>query len=378
MTPISREFQVFAKPVGALCNLSCSYCYYLDKLELHKKNESAKMPEHLLEKYIIQHIESTTEDVILFSWHGGEPTLAGLDYFKKIVELQKKHIDRAKTIVNGIQTNGTLLDDKWCEFFQKENFIVGISIDGPEHLHNKHRVTNTGKDSFEKVIKGYSLLKKYNITSEILCVVNAHNVNHPIEIYNFFKHLDTRYISFLPLVERKMDTTSDVDEDSVPSKAFGDFLTAIFDEWIEKDIGKIKIQIFEEALRTAFNQEHTLCIFKRNCGGVPALEKNGNLYSCDHFVNTENFLGNINDIHLADMLDSGKQRQFGRAKYDTLPQYCLKCEVLEMCHGECPKNRFIKTPTGEDGLNYLCEGYKKFFKHCKPFIEAISTVWKMQ
>jgi uncharacterized protein len=332
----------------------------------------------LLEKYIIQHIEATTNDFIFFSWHGGEPTLAGIDYFEKIVELQTKNNHSGKRIINGIQTNGTKLDEKWCEFFAREDFLVGISIDGPEHLHNKHRVTKSGDGSFQDVIRGYELLKKYNINSEILCVVNSYNVEYSLEIYRYFKTLGTKYISFLPLVEKMMDSVPVASADSVPADAFGDFLIRIFDEWLENDIGKIKIQIFEEAFRSAFKMEHTLCIFKKTCGGVPVLERNGDLYSCDHFVSEKYLLGNINNLHLGEMLDSREQKQFGMAKFNTLPDYCLKCEVLEMCHGECPKNRFIKTPTGEDGLNYLCAGYKKFFKHCMPFIQAISTVWQNQ
>jgi uncharacterized protein len=371
----SREFQVFVKPVGANCNLACTYCYYLDKQQLHKGETFLKMPETILEKYIGQHIEATTENLVLFSWHGGEPTLLGIDYFKKIVEFQKKQNVDGKRIVNGIQTNGTNLDEKWCNFFVEENFIVGISIDGPEHLHNKFRVSKSGKGSFLNVLKSFELLKKHDINCEILCVVNAHNVQYPKDVYAFFRTMDTQFISFLPLVEKIKGSASEVSNDSVPAEAFGDFLIYIFDEWIEHDIGNIKIQLFEEAFRIAFNQEHTLCIVKKTCGGVPVLERNGDLYSCDHFVNHENLLGNINDFQLAELLDSPKQQQFGKAKYSALPNYCLNCDVLSMCNGECPKNRFIKSPSGKEELNYLCEGYKKFFRYCTPFIDAISSVW---
>jgi len=372
-----REFQLFVKPVGALCNLGCKYCYYLDKQDLYDE-KGIVMSDELLEKYIIQHLEASTEEPILFSWHGGEPTLAGLAFYKKVVELQKKHNTRKLNIINGIQTNGVNLNDDWCRFLADENFIVGISIDGPEAMHDRYRLSKSGEATFQKVMNGYQLLKKYPINSENLCVINGYNVSYPTEVYNFFKSLGTKYISFLPLVNRDPDTETGVTPDSVPAKALGDFLVAIFDEWLEHDIGTIKIQLFEEAFRTAFKQEHTMCIFKKTCGGVPVLERNGDTYSCDHFVNQDHLLGNINQEHLAALLDHPRQLSFGQAKFNTLPNYCLKCEVLDRCNGECPKNRFIKSPEGEDGLNYLCEGYKKFFKHCTPFIEAIAEVWKIQ
>jgi len=336
------------------------------------------MTKDVLEKYIVQHLEASTEEIVLFSWHGGEPTLAGLDFYIKVVEIQKKYKDLGKQIINGIQTNGVNLNDEWCRFLAKENFLVGISIDGPEEMHNKYRVSKSGNATFQKVMNGYKLLEKYQINHEILCVVNAYNVNFPVEVYNFFKSLKTNYISFLPLVNHDITFESGVTPDSVPSESFGNFLIAVFDEWQEHDIGQIKIQILEEALQTAFNQEHTLCVFKKNCGGVPVLERNGDFYTCDHYVNRDNLVGNINQNHLADLLNSPIQLAFGEAKSKTLPNYCINCEVLDMCNGECPKNRFIKSPDGEPGLNYLCAGYKKFFIHCKPFIKAITEVWKAQ
>jgi uncharacterized protein len=374
---IHREFQLFVKPVGALCNLGCKYCYYLNKENLYSE-KCAIISDELLEKYIIQHLEASTEELALFSWHGGEPTLAGLGFYRKVVELQKKHNTHKKNILNGLQTNGINLDDDWCRFLADENFLAGISIDGPEDMHNRYRISKSGGDTFQKVMNGYQLLKKYRINSEILCVINAYNVNYPIELYNFFKSLDTEYLSFLPLVNRDSNSETGVTPDSVPAKAFGDFLIAVFDEWQEHDIGKIKIQLFEEAFRTAFKQEHTLCIFKKTCGEVPVLERNGDVYSCDHFVNQDHLLGNINQNHLIALLDHPRQVSFGQAKFNTLPDYCLKCEVLAMCNGECPKNRFVKCPEGENGLNYLCEGYKKFFNHCRPFIGAIAEVWETQ
>ena len=375
MKNASREFQVFTKPVGSACNLRCSYCYYLGKKNLYPDSGRFLMADNILEKYIIQHIEASTEDLITFSWHGGEPLLAGIGFFKKVLKFQKKYKPAGSTIINGIQTNGTLLDERWCHFLAENKFLVGISIDGPGEFHNQNRRTLGNNNSFLNVIRGYELLKNDGVLSEILCVVNADNVNHPLIIYNFFKQLGAEYITFLPLVEQDNGSETGVSKKSVPSKDFGMFLSAIFDEWVEKDIGRIKVQIFEEAARTAFNQEHTLCIFKINCGGVPVVEHNGDFYSCDHYVDNEHLLGNIKDKSLSYFLDCDSQKAFGMSKSNTLPRYCTECEVKSMCNGECPKNRFISTPDGEAGLNYLCSGYKYFFNHCRPFVEAIVEAW---
>ncbi len=332
------------------------------------------MPDDLLEKYIIQHIEAATDETIMFSWHGGEPTLAGIDFFRKAVKIQRKYLSQGRSLLNGIQTNGTLLNDEFCSFMASEGFIAGISIDGPAELQNRYRLAPGKESSFERVIKGYELLKKHGVTCEILCVVGNHNTDRALEVYDFFRNLDANYITFLPLVIPLGGLPGKVTPDSVRAQAFGDFLIRIFDEWTEKDIGRIKIQIFEEALRTAFDQDHTLCIFKVNCGGVPVVERNGDFYSCDHFVDPGHLIGNIKSRTVTEMLDSGEQKLFGEKKSSTLPLYCIKCSVREMCNGECPKNRFITSPDGEPGLNYLCEGYKKFFTHCLPFIEAIKKL----
>lgn len=323
------------------------------------------MTDENLEKYIILHIEASTEPDISFSWHGGEPTLAGLDFFRKVVNLQQRRKPSGRNIINGIQTNATLLNDNWCKFLASEGFFVGISIDGPEELHNKFRVSKGKAGSFRKTLNGYELLKKHNIPTELLTVVNAENVNFPNEVYSFLKQLGSKYMTFLPLVEREPGSHSGASSISVPAAAFGSFLSTIFDEWVTEDIGSIKIQIIEEAARTAFNQEHTLCIFKKTCGGVPVVEHNGDFFSCDHYVDKEHLIGNIYKISLTEMLDSDEQQAFGLAKFVTLPEYCLECEVRNMCNGECPKNRFIKSPSGEPGLNYICPGYKSFFNHIK-------------
>ncbi len=375
---MDREFQIFIKPAGSSCNLRCSYCYYLGKKDLYPGAGSHRMTDEILEKYIAQHIEASTEQVIIFSWHGGEPTLAGIDFFRKAVKLQEKHLPAGYKIINGIQTNGTLLDDNWCRFLSSENFLVGISIDGPQEFHDKYRLSAEGGSTFTHVMHGYELLKKHEITSEILCVLNSFNTGHPLAVYDFFRGLGAEYITFLPLVEPRTNSGSVVSPDSVDALEYGNFLIKVFDEWVAKDIGKVRIQIFEEAARTAFRQEHTLCIFKVSCGGVPVIEHNGDFYSCDHFVDKEHLLGNIKEISLTELLDSPEQKAFGQSKSSRLPEFCRECDVIEMCNGECPRNRFIYTPDRKQGLNYLCPGYKLFFNHCRPFIEALRLTWLNQ
>ena len=366
---ISREFQVFIKPAGGDCNLRCSYCYYIDKQGLSK----GIMSDTVLEKCIEELAAATTDNNIFFAWHGGEPTLAGLDFFRKAVRLQKVILGSGKRIINGIQTNATLLDDGWCRFLSDENFIVGVSIDGPQKFHDKLRKSGYNKSSFTKALDGYSLLRKYNVSTEILTVVSSVNAGYPEEVYDF---LGSEYITFLPYVKKISKTETGISNDSVKAETFGSFLISVFDKWISMDIGKIKIQIIEEALRTAFKQDHTVCIFKKTCGGVPVVERNGDFFSCDHFVVKEHHIGNINNNSLAELLDSPYQISFGQVKKNTLPQYCLDCEVLDMCNGECPKNRFLFSPDGEPGLNYLCEGYKLFFNYIKPFADTVAEAWQ--
>jgi len=378
MPQASRQFQIFAKPIGPLCNLGCHYCYYLDKRDLYPGSESFRMPGDLLEAYIVQHIEACPDPVIGFSWHGGEPCLLGLDYFRQIVALERKHCPPDRRIVNGIQTNGTLLDEAFCRFLADERFVVGISLDGPQALHDLHRLTRDQKPTYEQAIRGYALLQQHRVSTEVLCVVNADNVRRPLQVYRFFKRLQARYITFLPLVEPLPGAKGGVSPHTVPPDAFGTFLCTIFDEWLSQDIGRVKVQLFEEAARTAFGQEHTLCILRRTCGDVPVVEHNGDFYSCDHFVDPDHRLGNIRQAHLVDLLESPAQRAFGQAKLDRLPHMCRVCEVVEMCNGGCPKNRFMQTPDGEAGLNYLCAGYKQFFNHCRPFVAATAALWRQQ
>lgn len=374
MTP---AFQIFVKPAGALCNLGCRYCYYLDKEKLYPQG-SFRMPQVLLEEYIVQHIEACSDPVIRFSWHGGEPTILGLDYFRKIIELQQKHKPSDQQIWNGMQTNGVLLDEDWGSFLAQHGFSVGLSLDGPQKMHDRYRITKGGKPTFEQTLRGYQILQEDGVSTDILCVVNDHNVKYPLEVYRFFKKIQAAYISFLPMVERDENEEEGVNPMSVEAELWGDFLCAVFDEWIGQDIGRVKVQIFEEAARTAFKLEHSLCIFRQECGDIPVIEHNGDFYSCDHYVDKEHCLGNIIETRLGKLLQSPEQRAFGRAKRDSLPKYCRQCEVRDMCNGGCPKNRFIKTPDGKPGLNYLCAGYKKFFTHCKPWVEHVAAVWKSQ
>jgi uncharacterized protein len=378
MVKASREFQVFAKPVGSICNLDCHYCYYLKKEHLYPKGESFRMPDHILEEYIIQHIATSPGSVINFSWHGGEPTILGLDYFRKIVAVQRKHQPPNRRIINGMQTNGTLLDEDWCRFLAAAGFAVGLSLDGPQEMHDRYRVTKAQKPTHRQTMRGYKLLREHRIPCNILCVVHAGNVQYPTQVYRFFKQIKAQYVEFLPLVEPQPDGEGGVSHRTVPAEALGNFLCTIFDEWMSQDIERVNVQIFEEAARTAFGQEHALCIFRETCGDVPVVEHNGDFFSCDHFVDTEHRLGNIQEASLVDFLESPAQRAFGQAKLDTLPRSCQACEVRDMCHGGCPKDRILHAPDGEERLNYLCPGYKRFFTHCQPFVTELAALWRRQ
>jgi uncharacterized protein len=336
------------------------------------------MPDDILEQYIVQHIDAYPDPVINFSWHGGEPTVLGLDYFRKIVALERKHTPPNRSITNGMQTNGTLIDEEWCRFLAAEGFAVGLSLDGPQEIHDRYRLTKDRKPTYTQAMRGYELLRRHGIPCDILCVVNAYNVQYATQVYRFFKQIKAQYVSFLPLVEPQPETEGGVSHRTVPAEAFGGFLCTIYDEWLSQDIGRIQVQIFEEAARTALGHEHTLCIFRKTCGDVPVIEHNGDFFSCDHFVDVEHRLGNIRETPLVELLESPAQRAFGQAKLDTLPRYCQTCEVLAMCNGGCPKDRFLQTPDGEAGLNYLCAGYKRFFTHCKPFVQELAALWRRQ
>jgi len=365
---MASDFQAFIKPAGSRCNLACDYCYYRDK-----DSPYPFMDEATLEAVIVRHLEACPDEVIQFSWHGGEPTILGLEYFRKIMEMQRRLIPPGRTVCNGIQTNGTLLDEAWGRFLADESFYVRISLDGPQEMHDKFRRTRERKSSFEETMRGLSLLKRFGVNHEILCVVSVANASHPLAVYRYFKALGVPFITFLPLVE---PPDSIHQERSVIAEMWGDFLCNIFDEWKREDIGSVKIQIFEETVRPAFGQDHTLCLFKKRCGRVPVIESSGEVYSCDHYVNDDFRLGNIREDSLGSLMGSSKQKSFGQAKWKTLPRYCRECEVLESCFGGCPKDRFVQTPDGEPGLNALCEGYKHFFTHIRPFVEQVSALWK--
>lgn len=376
MSDNSREFQVFVKPVGARCNLRCSYCYYRNKVPHGVPLRGSVMNDAVLTEYIRQHLAASDGSEVFFSWHGGEPLMAGLEFYRGAVGIQKRLAPAGCRITNGIQTNATLLDEEWGRFLSEAGFYVGVSLDGPERFHNGNRHGDDGSGTFAGVIRGLEILRKHNVPHEVLCVVNSCNVKAPLEVYRFFRDQEIKFVTFLPMVERKNRYSPEVTERSVGAADFGRFLSEIFDEWVLQDIGRIRIQIFEEVLRTAFGQGHTLCIFKPVCGTVPVVEMNGDFYSCDHFVDEEFRIGNIMNRPLASLLDDPLQKSFGEAKKTTLPRYCIDCEVLDMCNGECPRNRFIRTPDGLPGLNYLCEGYREFFNHSQPFVKEVARVWK--
>jgi len=377
MPTVTREFQIFVKPAGGRCNLRCSYCYYLEKRGVVGSLAGVRMSDETLENYIRQHLEAATDPEIFFSWHGGEPLIAGIDFFRKAVAIQRRYMPAGSTVINGIQTNATLITEEWADFFRENGFYVGISLDGPEEYHNLNRRSPDGKGSFADVMRGLEIIRKHRVPHELLCVISNDNVHAPLEVYRFLKDMGASFITFLPLVVREDGGVGEVSIKSVRPRDYGQFLMMVFDEWMERDIGRVKVQIFEEALRTAFSQEHTLCIFKPVCGAVPVVEMNGDFYSCDHYVMPEHLIGNIMQTSVTSLLDHPRQKAFGEAKRATLPRYCLDCEVLDMCNGECPKNRFITTPDGEPGLNYLCEGYRQFFNHCRPFIEEVARLWEV-
>ncbi len=374
MSKASRDFQIFVKPAGATCNLDCRYCYYRDKSSLYTDSGPFRMTEGMLEDYIIQHIEAASGTEVNFSWHGGEPTTLGLEFFRQVVSLQQKHRPAGWSIRNGIQTNGLLLDDEWCRFFAAEGFSVGLSLDGPAELHDPYRVTRGGKPTHVQAMRAFEFLRTRNVHTDILCVVHGLNVQHPLSVYRFFRGIGCRYLGFLPAVECAPERQGGVSEHTPSAEDYGAFLCRVFDEWVARDVGRIMVQSFDEAARPALGLEHSLCVFRETCGQIPVLEHNGDLFPCDHFVDREHRLGNIRQTPLDQLLDCDEQRRFGDAKRDALPRYCRNCEVLAMCNGGCPKYRFILTPDGEPGLNYLCAGLKRFFLHSRaPLARLVSS-----
>ncbi len=379
-------FHVMIKPIGPICNLDCKYCFYLEKEKLYPEETDWKMPDDVLESYIRQYIEVQSAPVITFAWQGGEPTLLGVEFFRKAVELQKKHAN-GKRIENTFQTNGVLLDDAWGEFLAANRFLVGLSIDGPREFHDRYRVDKGGQPTFDRVLRGVAYLKKHGAEFNTLTVVQPDNSYHPLEVYRFLKEVGSGFMQFIPIVERiaakpdpaglvlippAYEEQAQVSGWSVEPVQYGKFLCVIFDEWVLHDVGRVYVQIFDVALESWLGMQPGLCIFRETCGGALAIEHSGDLYSCDHHVYPENKLGNILERPLESLVNSAQQQKFGLDKRDTLPRYCRECEVRFACNGECPKHRFIRTPDGEAGLNYLCAGYKMFFKHIDPYMQFMA------
>ncbi len=360
-------FHVMLKPRGAICNLDCEYCFFLSK-EMLYPGSRFRMSDDLLEDYTRQYIEAQRVPEVTFAWQGGEPTLMGLDFFKRAVELQQRYRKPGMRIHNAFQTNGTLLDDDWCRFFREHDFLIGLSVDGPQPLHDRYRVDKGGKPTFQRVMKGLDLLKKHRVEFNILTTVHAGNADHPLEVYRFLRdEAGARFMQFIPIVERANETGfqegNQVTDRTLTGEQYGEFLCAIFDEWVRRDVGRVFVQIFDVALAAWAGMPPGLCVFQETCGDALALEHNGDLYACDHFVEPRYRLGNIQEIPLLDLVGSPQQRQFGLDKRDTLPRYCRECEVRFVCNGGCPKDRILTTPDGEPGLNYLCAGFKRFFNH---------------
>jgi uncharacterized protein len=377
-------FHVLGKPTGAVCNLDCTYCFFLSKEALYPDSDF-RMKDDLLEIYIRQLMQSQPEAVSV-AWQGGEPTLMGLDFFRRSVELVEKYRRPGQRVEHSLQTNGTRLDDAWCAFLKENRFLVGLSVDGPRALHDRYRVDKGGKGTFDQVMRGWELLKKHGVECNVLCTVHAGNADHALEVYRFFRDgMGAEFVQFIPIVERVnadlvpvanlgwgsraggarplyTQAGDHVTERSVQPEQLGRFLTAIFDEWVRHDVGKVYVQLFDVTLGAHVGQ-YTLCVFSPTCGDAVALEHTGDLYSCDHFVEPDFKLGNIREQHMADLVGSARQRKFGTDKRDTLPKYCRECGVRFACNGGCPKDRFAITPDGEAGLNYLCAGYKAFFEH---------------
>lgn len=379
--PFAKPLYVMLKPAGAHCNLACKYCYYLEKNKLYPTAQQHLMSDEMLEQFTREYIEAQTMNLMLFTWHGGEPLLRSIDFYRKALSLQQKYAG-GRCIDNVIQTNGTLLTDEWCEFFAQNHWLVGISIDGPQPYHDHYRLTAAGKPSWKKVMQGIKLLKKHGVEWNAMAVVNAYNANHPLEFYRFFKENGCQFLQFTPIVERLTrhedgrTLASLADKDEIPlSKAsvapeqWGYFLCAIFDEWVRKDVGKIFVEIFDCTLANWMGISPGICAYSKECGHAGVMEHNGDVYSCDHFVFPEYKLGNIRDHSLIDMLYGEQQQEFSRLKHSSLPRQCKVCDMEFACHGECPKNRFMKDKYGDSGLNYLCPGYYHYYQHVAPYMD---------
>ncbi|MCG3161964.1 MAG: anaerobic sulfatase maturase [Chloroflexi bacterium] len=365
--PLPPAFHVMTKPRGAICNLDCEYCFYLRKEDLYQ-GSSFRMGDETLESYVRQYIAAQRAPEVNFAWQGGEPTLMGLDFFRKAVAYQRKYARPGMRIENALQTNGTLLDDEWCRFFAENRFLIGISLDGPREAHDLYRKDKGGAPTFDRVLRAVELLKKHKVDFNVLTCVSAANVHQPLEVYRFLRdEIGAQFIQFIPIVERDNGTGfqegTALTPRSITGKQYGDFLIAIFDEWVRRDVGMVFVQMFDTALGRWLGAPGGLCVFQETCGLALAMEHNGDLYSCDHFVEPRHRLGNLLETPLAEMAGSMQQRKFGLDKKASLPRYCRECPVLFACNGGCPKDRTDLTPDGEAGLNHLCDGFKAFFTH---------------
>ena len=384
---------VMAKPTGSVCNIDCQYCFYLEKEKLYPDaKRNWRMSDEVLELYVKQYIEAQDVPAVNFAWQGGEPTLMGVDFFRRAVELQKQYAD-GKQITNAFQTNGIVLDDEWGQFLAENDFLVGLSIDGPEECHDRYRVDKGQKPTFARVMAGLEMLKKHEVEFNTLTVLQNHNAERPLEVYRFLKEIGSGFMQFIPIVERatpdpaddglelvmpEFEGQSKVTKWSVGSSQYGRFLCTVFDEWVRQDVGRFFVQIFDVSLGSWLGQDASLCIFAETCGSALIIEHNGDLYSCDHFVYPEHNLGNVRDLSIRDMVASPEQRKFGQDKADLLPRFCRECDFKFACQGGCPKHRFDRTPHGEGGLNYLCRGYKMYFAHVDPYMRAMADMLRQQ
>lgn len=376
----ARPMYVMLKPAGSLCNLRCKYCYYLEKDKLYKQCKNHVISDELLEKFIKEYIEAQTTPQVLFTWHGGETLMRPFSFYKRALELQRIY-GRGRQIDNCIQTNGTLLTDEWCQFFKDNNFLVGVSIDGPQEFHDEYRRTATNKPTFVKVMNGINLLNKHGVEWNALAVVNDYNADYPLEFYRFFKQIGCKYIQFSPIVERVVKREDGLTlapgmqggdaglaDFSITPEQWGNFLCTIFDEWVHNDVGEYFVQLFDATLANWVGQAPGVCILAEECGHAGVMEFNGDVYSCDHFVYPEHLLGNLHTKTITEMMYSDQQNKFAKMKKQMLPQQCKECKFLFACHGECPKNRFLNDKYGNYGLNYLCKGYRQFFEHVEPYM----------
>lgn len=390
---MSAGIHVLAKPNGSLCNIACNYCFYLEKRELFPADQPHRMSDVVLAAYIAQYVAAQPTPVVEFVWHGGEPTLLGLDFFRRVVALQESY-RVTKTIRNVLQTNALLLDDAWCQFLKANDFFIGVSLDGPQEIHDRYRKDRSGQGTFERVMRGVRLLQQHGVEFNALACVGRETAHHPLEVYRFFKQAGITHIQFTPIIEREPDAETEalglwlarpalLDQQepntrvtpwTVEPEAYGDFLIAIVEEWVRHDVGSTFVMNIEWALTAWLGEPSPVCIFSKTCGRAVAIEHNGSVFACDHYVYPDYRLGNVLQDELGPMVERSVASGFGPHKESTLPRYCQQCEVKQACWGGCPKHRFATTPEGEPGLHYLCPGYKKFFRHIRRYLRPMATL----